>query len=740
MLSYVKNMKYLYIRIALVCLTLGIGLFFVFSQQYFDTRYNKSVPTDNVVVLQLHQGEVLEQSVYFEKGKVHSIGICVLNRTNDAIGNLEVAITDSNGQRIWSEKAPIDAIELRKTKWFQVNGDVNDNQKYMISVSAIEIDGTIQVAGISAEQNARGVDEEVLINGLPVSTTTMMLEMAYYQRLSMLSKLIILVWTTVAIYYILMFDIVVKNIRMRRISIFITAMIAVICAYAKLGIGLNERQEYLVFFGIIGGIIVAVAICSWLVVKGEERVERYFIVTAVLFGILYSFILSPYSAPDEDRHFFASYRLSNILMGQQAEDEYGHIYMRACDVNEYGTYANKQDMLSIVRALVNGENDKSTEIVASQKRYAPNASVVLYFPQAVGICIARLMNVNYIRLVYFGRFMNLFVFIVITALAIRLLPYGKWIVYAISQIPIVMELVSSYSYDATIIALTFLLISYILNLMEQKEQVSTRQWIILAVISLIYAPLKPVYVPFIALGFLIPFKRKSAMSWKDFVYITSIFLLSVVMVVVVHKCSFLMLSSIGRENKIQPDEKIVNNEMVIDEEEALSIKYIDHYEKPNVRFILENPFDLIESYMGTFLNCFDEFLLSAFGGYLGWYDVELPVFIPIMAMFFLYMSFAYEDYQISSNMLGYKRGWVLLMLFGCWFAILLTFYLRMTSPSQKILGGVQGRYFTPSFALSIFFLQGKHRKNENMRYNMVMMSMLINTLAIMNICMIIWNR
>lgn len=42
----------------------------------------------------------------------------------------------------------------------------------------------------------------------------------------------------------------------------------------------------------------------------------------------------PMSSPDETTHFYESYRLSNIIMGQESTDEYGNILVRQCDTYE----------------------------------------------------------------------------------------------------------------------------------------------------------------------------------------------------------------------------------------------------------------------------------------------------------------------------------------------------------------------------------------------------------------------
>jgi len=738
-LSYLKVIKHLYIRIAAACLVLGIGLFFVFTKHYFDTEYNKSIPVNDVSVLQISGRDSLEQTVFFQDGRINSIGICAINRTNSAAGGIEITLTADNGEVVWSVVTEVDKLPLRKTDWFKVDAEVKSNQEYVLGISALNITGSVQFAGAFAGDNARGVENAVCINSVSQDSALLM-QMTYYRRLGTMTRIIIFVWTIVLVCYILMYEILFRNKATGTITALSTLMTAILCIYAKSGIEFKESQNYKIFFVLVCVIVSVLALCVFLILKGSKRVELYFVITTLLFGIVYSLILPPFSAPDEDRHFLAAYRLSNVLMGQSINDENGKTYMRECDITEYEPYVSNESMIGMTRSLIRGERAGSTEMMPSKIIYAPRTWSVLYLPQALGISVGKLFHVNYIRLVYCGRIMNLLTFILITAFAIKLLPYGKWIVYAICQIPVVMELVSSYSYDVLVISMTFLLIAYIIKLSVQKENISWKQWIILAVISMVYAPLKPVYLPFVALVFLLPFMKKGMAVWKDFACVSIVFLVSLGMVLAVHKGSFLMLNNFKNETKPKNKAEVSQDSMVLDEEKEITITYQDHFVRPNAEFILENPFDLVESYAGALVNLSDEYLLSAFGRYLGWYDIYLPVFIPIICMFLLYMAYAAEDYQPAYGMSLYKKGWVLLMLFGCWFAVLLTFYLLMTNPSQKTLGGVQGRYFIPSFVLIIFLLRGKHYRNENHICGITMTSILIQTLAIVNICRAVWSR
>ena len=726
-------------------MVLGTGLFFVLTHRNFDTEYNKAKAFDDITVLHMQDGEVIEQNIVFEHMTINSIGISAVNRTNNCEGIIEVSLLDNNGNQIWTERTNAADYILQGIKWYRVNCNVDVNQVYILSLSAQNFSGAIQFAGIAAKDNAKGANETVLFREQKLDDLSLFVEMTYSKRLDNKSRIIIFIWTIVIIFHIGLFEVLYADKKRRIITVFSLAMLVIVSAYFKLKIQFEQTLNYIIFVVIITIILLVIISSIIMLIKGCKKAEIYFTLYVALFGILYSILLPPFSAPDECLHFLASYRLSNVIMLKANNDVSGIMYMRECDRPENVKYMTNEYVVDTLAKLIKGKEDISKEIVKTRSSYEPITPITMYIPQALGITIGRLLNLNYIRLVYCGRLMNLLFFIVISILAIRIMPFGKWITFSICQIPLVMEVVSSYSYDVLIIALTFLLVSYILKLMENKKS-GKKQLIILAVLCMIYAPLKPVYLPIVALVFIIPGKNINEMFWKSILYKTGVLFLAIISIGAVYIGSAFTISSLVRESIISEEQERESADLIqsdcfeIDPDMEIRIADQDYYMYPNLDFMMENPFDIIESYAGAVINLSDEWMLSALGKYLGYYDVVLPTHVSIIVMVLIYLSFACEDYNKITNMSLLKRMWVILMILGCWFAVLLTFYLKLTFPSLKIIMGVQGRYFIPSFAAVILLLQGKHIKVNNADCFIVMLSLLVQVLAIMEICSSVWSR
>lgn len=734
-----SRIKYPYIRFVLALLVLGIGLFFVISDQNFDTDYNKAKTFTDIKLLQMQEGDKIEQKIVFDHKTVHSIGISVVNRTNACEGDIEIALLDSDGNKIWAEMTRTDDYRLQRIKWYKVKCDIDVSKVYVLCISSNELNGIIQLAGVDTENSAKGAEDAVMLNGRQQDGASLFVEMAYSRKLDKVSRVIILAWTIVLVCHFLAFEVLYADKRRSIITVFSMIILAVICAYMRLKIHLDDIQNRKFFAGMIFVITIAVISGIIMLIRKCRKVEIYFVVYAVLFGVLYSILLPPFSAPDEDRHYLVAYRLSNAIMMQNINDSAGHLYMRQCDMGERVIYVNHEHFVENLSELFDWGDGESKEVTASNISYNFRGPITLYFPQALGIVLGKLLRVNYVQLVYCGRFMNLLFFVVLTAIAIKIIPYGKWIIFAICQIPLVMELVTSYSYDALILAMTFLIVACILRFITQKEKLSKKQMAIFAVMCIIYAPLKPVYIPIIAIILIIPNKHIGDLSWRSILYKAGVLLAAVMMTVGVYKYSIYNMKSVLNE---KTDKKIVSvqeDDWEKDPDKEIQISDQTYYTHPNLNFMMENPFDIFESYAGVMVDSGDELILAAFGKYLSWYDVILPTYVAIFAMALIYMAFAHENYSIIPNMDFVKRCWVVFMIFGTCFAVLLTFYLKVTDPSNKTLLGVQGRYFIPIFAAAVYLLRGGHKKNCDADCSIVMMASALNVMALMEICKMVWR-
>ncbi len=271
-------------------------------------------------------------------------------------------------------------------------------------------------------------------------------------------------------------------------------------------------------------------------IKKSVGLEYVFGIVAMLLGIIYMAVLPVLSAPDEVRHFISAYRISNIIMGQRAMTDDGHVIIRGCDYYledmdgtpispedwESNSYDDIGDYLATKKFLGyplyedtyeyiydwdNIYKDKSTPEYAISFTTCNSTSPLAYAPQAIGISFAKFINLKPVELATCGRMANLIFYVLIIMLAIHLIPFGKSIIFGVSILPMSLHLAASMSYDAEIIALSMLFISMVLYIAYKAQTVKLLHIIALCIVMALLAPCKIVYGGLACLMLLIPRKK-----------------------------------------------------------------------------------------------------------------------------------------------------------------------------------------------------------------------------------------
>ena len=132
-----------------------------------------------------------------------------------------------------------------------------------------------------------------------------------------------------------------------------------------------------------------------------------------MLGALSLRVMPGLSAPDDPIHFTSAYYISNQMMFTEAEDENHQVYIRETDkaLFEDELFGG---MLS-AHTYDEAENWKENHEIKKGTALSPHprqvTSPIVHLPQAIGITIARLMNLNSDVLVTFGRGCNLLAFV-----------------------------------------------------------------------------------------------------------------------------------------------------------------------------------------------------------------------------------------------------------------------------------------------------------------------------------------
>ena len=184
------------------------------------------------------------------------------------------------------------------------------------------------------------------------------------------------------------------------------------------------------------------------------------------------------------------------------------------------------DNLGATVFTTNHDTDK-IELVSTLRQSAFEQNPFFgYLPQALGMVIAKLLDLNVIWLMWLGRICNLLCYAGLISYAIKKTPYLKIPMLVVSCIPITIYQASSLSIDSMIFGLGILSIAYFIYMVKApKNSIKNKELVIFTVICLLLGLCKLPYLAFIFLLFLVP--KDNVEDKRNFYKIILISLLSV---------------------------------------------------------------------------------------------------------------------------------------------------------------------------------------------------------------------
>lgn len=442
----------------------------------------------------------------------------------------------------------------------------------------------------------------------------------------------------------------------------------------------------------------------------EKITGNMVIICAVaLFGIVYSFVLPPMSAPDEIRHYLTAYKLSNQMMGKEAATAEGYVYMRAEDANLLlNDFPGHDDYYRFFNSWTGPVDD--TPVLFTEE-VAQNNLWIAYLPQALGITLARLLHLRQMPLMMLGRFFNLLFFLLCFGAALHFIPFGKELLSLAALLPMTLEQVSSLSYDAFIIAIAFLYIAYVLYLAFSAPDVRPRDMVLVTALMALLGPIKLVYIFLVFLMFLIPKEKFGS---------TKRYVISAVSMAAVIAAVYLLVQSGKLTEYVQ--------------ETNTHLDYADA-ESYTLSWVLAHPTDTVKIFLNS-LRVMSGFWYRQMIGYsLGWLDIVMPEFMPYLFTGLLMYAVA----RPASEPVYWKGRQRALAVGVAAVTICVTIFAMMlayTPLGYSTIEGVQGRYFLPVLPLALVAVRPDgFRRNPQTNGGILYAACLLNIWTVIN-CMV----
>jgi uncharacterized membrane protein len=457
------------------------------------------------------------------------------------------------------------------------------------------------------------------------------------------------------------------------------------------------RKFYLWIIRLGCGFLLFIGACLWIKKKPSLWV---FPAAVVGLGLFYMMVLPPFSVPDEAVHFVSAYRLSSQIMGKPAtadKDFYNQATQEEKELIEKGgsVLVRKQDAMDYpypdvdrnsYDLILKGFFTRDTsEGVTVREEIPVNNMPLVYLPQALGIVLARLLHVGYIPLMYFGRLFNLLAFAGLSLLAVKLMPFKKEVIMAVSCLPMTLHLAASLSYDTMIIGLSMIFLAWVFYLAYEKEKITVKDVILLALILVILEPVKIVYLPMAGICLLIPAAKFPSKKH---------YWLSVAAVVIV------MIAAIYLVNKVVLTAWTTHSDYYLAWDEAAG-----NTAGYTLQDVFTNPYDTMLVYYETLVTQFDYYQATMLGAFLGNLDPSLTV--PYFCLFLLWGVLFIVSVRREGETVPVKKGqklWILVLIFLSIVLVLTSMFLGWTPRGYTYITGIQGRYFLPLLPFLLILL------------------------------------
>lgn len=263
--------------------------------------------------------------------------------------------------------------------------------------------------------------------------------------------------------------------------------------------------KYFAFLGVIFVLFLAAMYLLLFVFKA--KISTVFVFAALVLGFVFAIYTPIKGAPDEYVHIASCYHKSNQLLGVENSYDEGALLMRECDVFKLTGPANYNafEVQEIYEGLLSAAGDK-TQLVRVECRIT-EVFPPLYWAQILGITVARLIGLGGVQMIVLARLFNLFVYVALMWLAIKVMPFYKTAMTVMALTPIPLQLAGSFNYDTLVIALCFLFTAVVFRCAYGEKQVSRKDVLILAVLAGLIAPSKTIYIVVVGLCLIVPVKK-----------------------------------------------------------------------------------------------------------------------------------------------------------------------------------------------------------------------------------------
>lgn len=453
-------------------------------------------------------------------------------------------------------------------------------------------------------------------------------------------------------------NIMVRNLKMNKkvVDASIKAgglLIALLIVYVCVCGGGYSYRRFIISFACTLTCVFLLGIFIW----GRLELYKYVFICIILVGGLSLLIQPILNTPDEAAHFARAEMLSR---GQWHIDP---------DEGYHSTIKSVKDMWDEVGVTIVDADIKGEEINYAKETVnhvaAANMSI-MYVPQAMGILIAKTLQLNGIWLLWLARFFNLVFYSFAVSGSIYLASKYKFLLFFIAILPMSIQQAASCSPDAFINASMLIYIALFLNLYIEGL-VSSKKMIFMYLLGIVIAMVKVTNICLTGLILLLPMEKR--IGSKRTLLVKAVSIMSIVVIGGVHYLYTTTFTPVVAHLTWFRDMNIDSS--------------------AQIRYIFGNFSEWLPVFGNAIINDVAERImqLSQFGNL----DYGYPALSIIIVFLFAKLCYQLDGIFIKRI----NRFLVLLMVLGTCCLTYLALYITWTPVGSDQILGVQGRYFIP---------------------------------------------
>ena len=443
-------------------------------------------------------------------------------------------------------------------------------------------------------------------------------------------------------------------------------------------------------------------------IKDKDKIENMFINIAIPIGVLFIMFMLPTYTPDACSHIWRSYEISTGTFITKVDDN-GESKTTVPEI--LSTYNETKlikyrDLNEVLSLKDVNDYSKTVKMDSPSKEY----SFVFFIGYAIGFLIARILNLNIIIAIFLAKLINFIIVLYLGYLSIKLIPFGKLLMFAYLTIPMMMHQFTAVTADCIMNSIIILFISYTINLSFKKEPLTRKEIVIFLGMTIFIGLSKITYIPILGIGVILAIHRKE-LTKKQKIMLGIVALMICVM-------SLAILNIINRNYTNETAQKYLETEGVNSSEQ--------------LKGMISNPLKLVKVLTKDLLVNGDFYLFNTIGDYMGWLSIKAPNFLIVAYILLIFSSIFLEENKVALS--KGEKIWMII-LFVCMVVLIqIGLYIEWTGVGADVVAGVQGRYFLPILILPLLAccLKENYIKLKNPILIVSIFSLLINGAFILN--------